>query len=149
MATVTNRLLETLLQIPTANAEHFQVLRYDEGQYYKRHHDQGHAHWNPAGVLALTLLVYLSDVPAGGGTRFPDLAPPVTVQPKLGRAVLWPNVGGDLIEDELGTFHESLPVERGVKHAMNVWVRLYDQRNSESSMCPFFAFHTNDPEAET
>ena len=62
----------------------------------------------------LTFFVYLSDVEAGGGTKFNDLGHVVT--PKLGRAVLWPSVlAHDLLTGEKNTHHEALPVERGVR----------------------------------
>ena len=42
------------------------------------------------GVRLYTFFVYLSDVEEGGGTRFTELG--ITVQPKLGRGILWPSV---------------------------------------------------------
>jgi prolyl 4-hydroxylase len=66
------------------------VLRYEPGQFYKSHHDQNCAPWAPQGVRLLTFYIYLNDVDEGGGTHFTDLG--ITMQPKRGRAVLWPSV---------------------------------------------------------
>ena len=89
---------------------------YEPGQFYKVHHDQQTAHWTPQGVRVYTFLVYLSDVEEGGGTKFNDLG--IVVEPKLGRAVLWPSViADDLLTGEKKTHHEALPVTRGVKYA--------------------------------
>jgi len=82
--------IANLTGVPEAHAEPMQILRYEPGQFYRTHHDQQSAHWTPQGVRVYTFFVYLSDVEAGGGTRFTDLG--ITVTPKLGRAVLWPSV---------------------------------------------------------
>ena len=107
------------------------------------HHDQQTAFWTPQGVRIYTFFVYLSDVEAGGGTRFTDVG--ITVQPKLGRGILWPSVQtGDLNEGDMRTHHEALPVERGVKHAANLWMHLYDFKTpSRSGLCPFLGQNTN------
>ena len=127
------RLTERMLgisQVPYNHSEFFQVLRYEEGQFYRAHHDQQSGHWTPQGVRLYTFFVYLSDVEAGGGTRFTDLG--ITVMPKLGRAVLWPSVfGHDLTTSDKRTNHEALPVVRGVKHAANL--RLQRDPNSQSA----------------
>ena len=63
---------------------------------------------------------YLSDVEAGGGTDFPTLG--ITVNPKKGRAVLWPSVyNADPLRKDPRTDHQALPVEEGTKFAANGW----------------------------
>ena len=144
-----------------------QVLRYEPGELYGRHHDamdgQGR---DPAGPRLFTVLLYLSEVNApatplpihtptptpfrhpprpaarpkappvtrarlaqvegGGGTRFTDLNPPLTVSPRKGRALLWPSVldEGDHTARDLRTHHEALAVDAGTKYAANAWVHL-------------------------
>ena len=95
------------------------------------------------GVRVYTFFVYLSDVEAGGGTRFTDLG--ITVTPKRGRGILWPSVQtNDLNAGDMRTHHEALPVERGVKHAANLWQHLYDFKSpSRSGLCPFLGQNTN------
>lgn len=68
----------------------------------------------------------LSDVDAGGGTKFPDLQPPITVMPRKGRALVWPSVldTGSHGKTDSRTHHEALPVEGGTKFAANAWVHL-------------------------
>jgi prolyl 4-hydroxylase len=60
------------------------------------------------------MFLYLSEVD-GGGTHFPLLD--ITVQPKLGSAVLWPSVRDDEPEKkDFRTDHEALEVINGVKY---------------------------------
>ena len=95
------------------------------------------------GVRLFTFFVYLSDVEEGGGTRFTMLN--LTVQPKLGRGILWPSVrGSDLTTSDKRTSHEALPVERGVKYAANLWEHLYDFKTpSNSGLCTFLSKNSN------
>ena len=103
-----------------------QLLRYDEGQYYKSHSDfLGGSERFRAGPRALTLLVYLDEPLEGGETAFPELG--LTVRPKRGRALLWPSaLDADPLVKDARTRHQALPVRRGVKHAVNLW---YYQRD--------------------
>jgi len=57
----------------------------------------------------------MNDVEEGGGTHFKDLG--ITVQPKTGRAVIWPSVL-DYNPDRKDprTNHEALPVIKGIKY---------------------------------
>ena len=56
--------------------ETFQVLRYEVGQKYEMHHDNG-VQWMAdklaSGPRMLTFFLYLSDVDEGGETVFPAL----------------------------------------------------------------------------
>ena len=64
----------------------------------KLHHDYIHGQENrPAGPRVLTFYIYLNTMEpdAGGGTNFPNMDPSnedFAIQPKKGRAVLWPSV---------------------------------------------------------
>mmetsp|Transcript_40050 Transcript_40050/g.106012 ORF Transcript_40050/g.106012 Transcript_40050/m.106012 type:complete len:318 (+) Transcript_40050:99-1052(+) len=120
--TVKARILD-VLRMPEENCEHLQVLRYEVGQFYRVHHDQSSPSRALEGPRVYTFYLYLSDVAAGGGTRFPELN--ITVQPRAGRAVLWPSVlHADMHSPDWRTRHESLPVEDGVKYGANFWVHL-------------------------
>lgn len=122
--------------IAAVNSENLQLLRYQTGQYYVKHHDYIPGHIDSVhGSRILTLFLYLngSDGPPtsdnaakhdtelrGGGTHFTELG--LTVQPRKGRAVLWPNVVDSdphLIDER--TNHEALPVEKGIKYGANAW----------------------------
>ena len=66
----------------------------------------------------MTVFLYLNDVEEGGGTRFTELD--ITVQPKRGRALLWPSVLDQWPNHEdPSTNHEALPVIKGVKYGAN------------------------------
>ena len=88
----------------------------------------------PAGPRILTIFLYLNDVEAGGGTRFTDLD--ATVNPKKGKALIWPSV---LDENpsvmDRRTHHEALAVEKGVKYAANAWVHLRDFKAAYKTNC--------------
>ena len=85
----------------------------------------------------------LSDVDEGGGTNFLQLG--LTVQPKLGRGILWPSVFDEnLRKSDRRTTHEALPVVRGVKHAANLWQHLFDFKTpSRSGLCVFLGKNSN------
>ena len=139
---ITQRVMD-ILGMPVEHAEYMQILRYEEGQFYKVHHDQQTAHWTPQGVRVYTFYIYLSDVAEGGGTKFNDLG--LVVAPKVGRAVLWPSVlADDLMTGETKTHHEALPPEKGIKFGANFWVHLYDFKSpSRAGMCPFLGQNTH------
>ena len=67
--------------IPANNYESFQILQYQAGQFYKRHHDSSNANNDKAtGHRILTFFLYLNDVDEGGETRFTDLD--ISISPK-------------------------------------------------------------------
>ena len=113
--------MENLTGIPRSYSEDLQLLRYEEGQFYEQHHDYTEMQIDRMyGVRILTVFLYLNDVEEGGETGFPDLD--LMVQPKLGRALLWPSVlNKDPNEPDLWTEHESLPVVKGIKYGANAW----------------------------
>lgn len=50
---------------------------------------------------------------------------PIDVRPKRGMAVVWANLNDkDMKKRETGTWHEALPVIKGVKYGANAWYRL-------------------------
>ena len=64
---------------------------------------------------ALPVFLYLNNVDEGGGTKFRDLD--ITVQPKTGKAVLWPSVLDEFPDrKDRRTSHEALPVKKGIKY---------------------------------
>jgi predicted 2-oxoglutarate/Fe(II)-dependent dioxygenase YbiX len=95
--------------------EHIQCVRYKKGQRFKAHFDGG------VNLPRLTTyLLYLNDDFTGGETYFPllDLA----VTPVAGSALRFPSCDAEgrmLWPSE----HGGLPVGKGVKYALNIWVR--------------------------
>lgn len=121
--------------IPVINSEYLQILRYDTGEYYNEHHDYVEYHLErPSGPRLLTFFLYLSDVEEGGGTKFSNID--LVVNPKKGRALLWPSVlDEDLSKRDESTFHEALPVTKGRKFAANAWLHLRDFRTPYEFEC--------------
>ena len=110
--------MEHLTGIPRANSEAMQLLRYTEGQFYNVHHDYIPLDkTRTQGVRILTIFLYLNDLPdehSGGGTNFDRLN--VTVNPKVGRALVWPSTLNEAPNDiDPATHHQALPVHNGIK----------------------------------
>ena len=125
--------IQQATSVPMQNSEYLQVLRYEEGQFYKTHHDQNSPRSSAWGPRLYTFFMYLS-TPEGGGTRFHDLD--ITVPAVKGSAVLWPSVtDADPEIDEPFTHHEGLPPDGGIKYAANVWVHNYDYRTPAARNC--------------
>jgi prolyl 4-hydroxylase len=120
--------MEELTKIPMINSEHIQLLKYEHGQFYKEHHDYVKLDYDRSyGVRILTIYMYLNNVPAGGGTQFTKLKNgPLTVLPKVGRALIWPSVFNEFPHKrDIRTTHQALPVEGNetdVKYGANVWI---------------------------
>ena len=118
--------IEKLTGIPRNNSEALQLLQYGPNQFYRTHHDYLEHHLErPQSVRIVTIFLYLNDVKVGGQTNFPRLN--LTVSPKRGRAVMWPNVrNDDPIADDLRTEHESMDVKEGIKYGANAWLHHRD-----------------------
>ena len=78
--------------------------------------------------------MYLNDVEEGGGTNFPTLN--ITIQPKRGRAVLWPSVlNEEPNRKDPRTNHQALPVTKGIKFGANAWVHQRDYKTYSQKGC--------------
>lgn len=116
-----------VLGVPEKYIEPLQLVRYSRGQQYTCHVD-----WSPKGDPGLwifgqrvaTALVYLNTLPegCGGETAFEQLG--LSIAPRTGTAVLWPNVDATGRPDP-AVVHEAKPVlcDNETKYAVNVWVR--------------------------
>ena len=131
--TTTSHVLDKLHQltnIPEDHGEYLQLLKYEKGQFYQRHHDYITLDLKrPQGVRILTVFLYLNTMEPnqGGGTNFPLVNGGITVQPKQGRAVIWPSVMNSdphAIDDR--TLHQALPVREGIKYGANAWIHARD-----------------------
>lgn len=129
------KIVENITGIPEQNSEYWQLLHYQEGQFYRRHHDYIPFHnFRSQGVRILTVFVYLNDVTEGGGTRFTDLD--ITVEPRQGRALLWPSVLNDSPSAiDKRTHHEALPVIKGEKYGANGWYHERDFKTPYGKGC--------------
>jgi len=132
--------VSNLTGVPLTNSEHIQVLQYEVGDFYREHHDQNARPRAPWGPRLFTFFLYLSDVEEGGGTRFRYLN--ITVEPKRGRALVWPSVFDDdpdctrnFGRADQRTTHEALPVTAGRKYAANMWLHQYDFQRPLAAGC--------------
>ena len=116
--------MENVTGIPQRNSEALQLLRYVESEFYKTHHDYIPLDkTRKQGPRILTVFLYLNDMPdeeSGGGTNFPELD--LTVNPKRGRALIWPSTLNDEPNEwDPRTHHQALPVAKGIKYGANAW----------------------------
>lgn len=115
------------LGINLSYSEAIQGQRYEVGQEFKQHTDyfepgtqeyldnavaQGNRTW--------TFMIYLNEVPKGGGTHFFGIDQ--TFYPKTGRALVWNNLLPDGTPNP-HTMHSGQPVEEGHKVIITKWFR--------------------------
>lgn len=119
--------------VPVEHGEGLQILNYKPGAEYQPHFDffnpgrQGEARQlKVGGQRVATLVIYLNNVPAGGGTAFPKVGLEVT--PVKGNAVFFAYLGDDGSLDER-TLHAGLPVEQGEKWIATKWLRQFPYRH--------------------
>lgn len=124
VARIDKRIAE-LMRWPEENGEGLQILRYGPGGEYKPHFDYfdpqepGSAeHIAKGGNRVATLVIYLCDVEAGGGTIFPDIG--FEVAPAKGHAVFF---SYDSPTPASLTLHGGAPVTAGEKWIATKWVR--------------------------
>jgi prolyl 4-hydroxylase len=115
--------------IPVVNSEHLEIVKYEVGDYYRKHNDyilsqQG----GRAGSRVLSFFVYLSDDDdddGGGNLNFPTLKK--KIRPKKGTAVLWPTVRNSNPTDvDLRTDYEIEDVKHGTVYSVATWLHLHE-----------------------
>lgn len=110
-------------------AEALQLVHYDVGQEYTAHHDFGYSDMfsnKQQPQRFCTLLLYLNEPEEGGETEFPrwvnaETREGLAVEPEIGKAVLFYSQLGDGNMDDWSQ-HAALPVKKGEKWLMNLWV---------------------------
>lgn len=71
---------------------------------------------------------------AGGGTDFTNLG--ITVQPKRGRALIFPHVLNEAPDEvDARTIHRALAVQKGVKYGANACIHQRDYKTPHSIKC--------------
>ncbi|KEP60355.1 UNVERIFIED_CONTAM: oxidoreductase, 2OG-Fe(II) oxygenase family protein [Hammondia hammondi] len=94
--------------MPVSHLEPLVVVKYEEGEFFKQHHD--------GQFRRITILVYLNDVAHGGETEFPHLG--LRLSPTKGSAVMWRNVfESNQIDPRV--LHAGLPTLAGKKYVIN------------------------------
>lgn len=119
--------LAELTGISPEHGEPIQGQRYDVGQEFKAHTDYFEPngadyvpHCAVAGQRTWTAMIYLNDVPGGGGTRFKAIDK--IVKPEAGKLLIWNNrlADGTLNGD---TLHQGMKVRQGRKYVITRWYR--------------------------
>lgn len=120
-------MLAELSGIEPKFGEPLQGQRYETGQEFKPHTD----YFEPtgrdfekfcavAGQRTWTFMIYLNDVPSGGGTRFKHLKK--IFQPEAGKLLCWNNRLPDGSVNP-NTLHHGMKVRRGLKYVITKWYR--------------------------
>lgn len=127
-----------LVNVPVNHAESLQVVHYAETQEYQPHYDawdihtvKGQEKTAKGGQRAVTALMYLNEVDAGGATGFPNLG--IEVEPVPGRMVIFHNLFEGGSERHVDSLHGGLPVFYGEKWACNLWFREYPYQSGPSA----------------
>jgi len=117
-----------LIGVPAHHSESLQVIHYGETQEYRPHYDawdigtaKGREKTSIGGNRAVTALMYLNEVGAGGGTIFPNIE--VEVEAIPGRMVIFHDLYVDSSERHVDALHGGMPVIQGEKWACNLWFR--------------------------
>ncbi|CAN5208587.1 hypothetical protein BH24PSE2_BH24PSE2_01990 [soil metagenome] len=129
--------LARLASLPVEHGEPLMILHYRRGAEYRPHVDYfdprlesaGHS-LARAGQRIVTVLTYLCDVAAGGGTAFPKIG--LRIAPEKGKALLFHNCKSDGGVEPL-TQHAGEPVLAGEKWLATRWMRERDWRLSRST----------------
>ncbi|KAG8197755.1 hypothetical protein JTE90_006801 [Oedothorax gibbosus] len=122
--------VEDLTGLTVSTAEELYVAKYGIGGHYDPHVDfsrKGKKNLFEGfgtGNRIATLLLYLSDVEAGGATVFTEIG--VTLHPKKGAAAFWHNLLRNGEGDPL-TKHAACPVLAGSKWISNKWMHEHGQ----------------------
>ncbi len=117
--------LAHLLQWPVDHGEGLQILRYGPGAEYKPHYD----YFDPrepgtatilrrGGQRVATVVMYLNEPEAGGGTVFPDVG--FECLPRRGHAVFF---SYDRPHPSTRSLHGGSPVRAGEKWIATKWLR--------------------------
>lgn len=119
--------IATCLGVPLRQQEATQILHYRVGGEYRPHFDffppeqaGSAAAIAAAGQRTATLVMYLNDVEAGGGTGFPEAG--LTVAARKGGAVYFRNLDATGQPDRR-SLHAGLPVLAGEKWIATKWFR--------------------------
>ena len=122
------RRVSELVGIPVNHAESLQVIHYGPTQEYQAHYDawdimteKGQEKTRLGGNRAVTALIYLNEVEAGGGTGFPKLE--LEVDPQPGRMCIFHDLIPGRSNRHRNSLHGGLPVVAGEKWACNLWFR--------------------------
>ncbi|XP_031337865.1 prolyl 4-hydroxylase subunit alpha-1 isoform X4 [Photinus pyralis] len=119
------RRVSDITGLTVETAEELQVVNYGIGGHYEPHFDFARKEETNAfkslgtGNRIATVLFYMSDVPQGGATVFPNIN--AAIWPKKGTAAFWYNLHPSG-EGDFNTRHAACPVLAGSKWVSNKWI---------------------------
>jgi prolyl 4-hydroxylase len=126
-ATISLRLRAArMVGVPEENIEATQILRYQEGQFYKSHLDAfdewDRANMDRGGQRIATMLTWLNDVPEGlgGDTSFPLAG--IKISPRKGDSVLFYDVDRKMALDKFAEHGGEPPRNGTVKWCAVLWI---------------------------
>ncbi|XP_073251115.1 prolyl 4-hydroxylase subunit alpha-1-like isoform X1 [Porites lutea] len=119
-----SRRFEDVTGLTMDTAEELQIVNYGIAGHYEPHFDHAREHEDKFSSLGTgnriaTVLAYMSDVEAGGGTVFTQVG--TTLFPSKGDAAFWWNLKRSGIGDA-STRHAGCPVLVGQKWVANKWI---------------------------
>ena len=107
-------------------AESLQVVRYQPGERYLAHYDaydlttaEGRHCARLHGQREITAIIYLGEPDAGGATAFPQLK--LAVEPRLGRLLVFQDLGDDPRLPHGDALHAGTSVQSGIKWIASQW----------------------------
>lgn len=105
------------------NLEMAQIQKYGIGEEYRHHHDYFTCHdYIFLNDRVASIIVYLNDDFEGGETDFPKIN--LKIKPKAGMALYFDYKYSNELNDY--TLHAGLPILKGEKWIMTIWVRKYN-----------------------
>jgi prolyl 4-hydroxylase len=114
-----------MYNLPFENAEDLQVVKYEQGNYYKEHHDSFPFYeanfLSQGGHRVLTTLIYLNDDFEAGETRFVNLDK--NIKPHKNSAIVFHSLDSENKRCHPKALHAGLPIKSGIKYIANVWIR--------------------------
>ncbi len=124
---VIERCISRVCELPAANGEFLQILRYRPGEEFRPHVDYfnessagAYQSLADGGQRAHTVLVYLNDEYHGGSTCFPTLQ--LDIGARRGDVLHFHNLGADGLGHR-DSLHAGLPVITGEKWLLSQWIR--------------------------
>lgn len=118
-----------LTSLPQENQENPSIINYQKGGYYNAHFDcfdESDKDFEKriipnGGQRIYSCLLYLNEDFIGGLTAFPRQKK--SIVPETGKLIWWNNTTPDGIRLE-ESLHAGLPVKKGSKWIMTIWIRL-------------------------
>lgn len=131
--------------VETQTLEGIQVQRYYKDQKYNPHYDTFESK-DGADQRSYTAMIYLNDVPKGGGTYFPKVD--FRAFPEKGAVLIWNNLDKKGCRDT-NTLHMGEPVEEGSKYIVTYWFRKDSEPFCNQSKREKFNMDLTDPPADS